>query len=191
MKAYFMAAMASIALFCSLIAGPAEARNNPAVQPIFFETLESALANTGTGSGSAPAPLSQDGSVSEVTLPGLAWAVANFKNDHIPLVIEFYSSNQNVCAVSQNQQMSGNECAMQMAVTAQAAAPYQDRVKFLRIDVSKYPVLLNGPDIRVLPSHIFISDYTDSNNYAAVKVWGYLSGPALQSVIKDTLAVDP
>lgn len=57
--------------------------------------------------------------------------------------------------------------------------------------MSNYPVLLNGPDVRVLPSHIFVADYTDTSHYSAMKVGGYLDKQALQSVVKDTLAVDP
>ena len=167
------------------LTAPVEARVNPAVQPIFFEHLQSVLPS------SEPAAVSYDGKVTEVTLEGLAWAVANFKNDRIPLVIEFYSSNQSDCVVDNQSQPGTNECASQANVTAAAAAPYQDRVRFLRIDVSKYPVLLNGPDVRVLPSHIFLSDYSDTTHYSAIKVGGYLNTQALQSAVKDTLAVDP
>jgi hypothetical protein len=160
-----------------------EARVNPAVQPIFFEHLQNVLPS------SEPAAVGHDGTVTEVTLEGLAWAVNNVKNDHVPLVIEFYSSNQSACVV--NAQSGDNECVSQARVTAAAAAPYQDRVRFLRIDVSNYSVLLNGPDVRVLPSHIFVADYSDSTHYSAIKVGGYLDQQALQSAVKDTLAVDP
>lgn len=78
-----------------------EARVNPAVQPIFFEHLQNVLPS------SEPAAVGRDGTVTEVTLEGLAWAVNNVKNDHVPLVIEFYSSNQSTCAV--NAQSGDNE----------------------------------------------------------------------------------
>jgi hypothetical protein len=162
---------------------PALARNNPAVQPIFFEHLQAAL------STSEPAPTIQSGTVTEVTLSSLAWAVDNVKNDPVPLVIEFYSSNQNDCAISP--QTTDNECALQETATPAAAAQYPGRVRFLRIDVNQYPILLNGPDVRVLPSHIVVSAYTDTTHYTASKVAGYLDEAGLESLIKADLAIDP
>jgi hypothetical protein len=162
---------------------PAFANHNPAVQPIFFEQLQNVLP------ADEPAALAQDGAVTEVTLSGLAWAIDNVKNDHVPLVIEFYSSDQSMCAVLPQSGIS--ECLLQMSATPLAAANYQGRVKFLRIDVSKYSSLLNGPDVRVLPSHIVIADYSDTTHYTAIKVGGYLSMPGLQSLVKEILSIEP
>jgi hypothetical protein len=176
--------LVSLILLSSITAPiAASAYVNPAVQPIFFEHLKSALPS------SEPFPAPQPGAVTEVTLAGLAWAVDNLRNDPVPLFVEFYSGNQNDCALST--QTGDNECELQQTATPPVAAQYPGRVKFLRIDVNKYPVLLNGPDVRVLPSHIVISSYSDTTHYGASKVGGYLDEAGIESLIKSELDLDP
>jgi hypothetical protein len=184
MKSLIRSLVFSLALTASLaVTSTATARQNPAVQPIFFEHLQAELPT------SEPAPIGQQGDVTEVTLAGLAWAVDNVKNDPVPLVIEFYSSDASACATSLSN--GTNECTIQPAATQLAAANYPNRVRFLRIDVKNYPVLLNGPDVRVLPSHIIVAGYTDTNTYTAIKVGGYLSDTQIQSLVKETLGINP
>ena len=177
----FICAMVITAL--EFFAVPVFARVNQAVQPLFFEHLQSALT-----SGQSP-PSIHAGAVNEVSLADLAWAVDNLKSDPVPLVIEFYSSNTADCLLTPNSQE--NECDLQDDAEAAAAANYPGRVRFLRIDVSKYPILLNGPDVRALPSHIFIAAYSDTTHYTANKAMGYFDTSAIESLVKDSLRIDP
>jgi len=174
----------SFALIGSLatFAQPLLARQNPAVQPIFFENLQASLPAAGSQRPDLPA-----GDVSDLTLSQLALVVADLQNDPVPLIVEFYSSDPAACAITQS--TGANECQAQASATEAAAAQYPGRVRFVRIDVKNYPILLNGPDVRVLPSHIVIASYLDTTHYSAFKVSGYLSLDGLQSLIQSNLSI--
>jgi hypothetical protein len=174
----------SVVLSAALVIAPTAsfAGRNPAVQPIFFQQLES------VAPASQPAPVAQVGSIVEVTYAGLAWEVNNVKNTHIPLVVELVSGDPAACAA----QPGGlNECLAQYPASDRTALAYAGRVRFVRFNVQQHPGVLNGPDVRVLPTHLFIADYTDSTHYTAIKVWGLIDQSGLEQVIQETFNIAP
>jgi len=172
-------------LFCAILLVPtlSFARQNAAVQPLFFEQLHNALP------ANQPLPISTNGAVSEVTWQGLAWAVENVKTTHVPVVIEFYSADASDC--TKFNPTGKDECTPQIPETVSAAAQFQGRVEFLRFNVQLFPNVLNGPDVRVLPTHIFIADFTDTQHYTAIKVWGLLDQQGLEQVVQQTFNIAP
>lgn len=159
------------------------AGHNPAVQPIFFEELAQALPS------SQPQPLATNGDVTDVSWAGLAWAVENVKHTHVPMIIEFYSANPSDC-VKLNP-TGVDECLPQARATLATAARYAGRVDVVRFNVQLRPSVLNGPDVRVLPTHLFIADYSDSQHYTAIKIWGLLDEQGLNEAIQETFRVNP
>lgn len=163
--------------FVFLIPATTFAAHNPAVQPLFFEQL-SASAPT-----DQPAPIATVDGVTEVSWEGLAWEVQNVTTSHVPLVIEFYSDDSSDC---QRMNPTGaDECAPQLA-QFNAASLSHDQVRFVRFNVRRHPQVLDGPDVRVLPSHIFIAAYTDTQHYTAIKIWGYLDQDGLSQAMDET-----
>jgi len=157
------------------------AGRNPAVQPLFFEQLQAALPS------SQPEPITTSGAVSDVTWQGLAWEVDNVKTSHVPIVIEFYSDDSGDC--QRFNPVGTDECAPQLAQFDSASSSYGDNVKFIRFNVRLHPDVVNGPDVRVLPTHFFIADYTDTQHYTAVKVWGMLDEAGIAQVIQQTFNI--
>ncbi|HEY9714395.1 MAG TPA: hypothetical protein V6C72_13070, partial [Chroococcales cyanobacterium] len=86
-SSFLIAAAVSVAALPSVTM----ARQNPAVQPLFFEQLETATP------AAQPAPISTSGAVTEVSWAGLAWELQNLKSSPVPLVIEFSSASQSDC----------------------------------------------------------------------------------------------
>jgi thioredoxin-like negative regulator of GroEL len=160
------------------------AGHNPAVQPIFFDELAQALP------ASQPQPIAVgNGALVDVTWAGLAWAVDNVKRTHVPLIIEFYSPDASDC-IKLNP--TGNdECLPQAPAILDTAVNYQGRVDVVRFNVQLHPQVLNGPDVRVLPTHIFIADYSDSQHYTAIKIWGLIDEQGLQQTIQQTFKIAP
>ncbi len=158
---------------------------NQAVQPIFFEQLEQAQS-------SAPAN-STSGVVTEVTWSELAWEVQNVKTSGIPLVIEFYSANPQDCANtnSASNAAATDECTAQVSQSAGLQNTYLGRVKVVRFNVQQHPSVVQGPDVRVLPTHMFIGSYADSQHYVAIRIWGLMDESALQDVIQQTFHINP
>jgi thioredoxin-like negative regulator of GroEL len=160
------------------------AGHNPAVQPIFFEELAQALP------ASQPQPISVDSSaLFDVTWAGLAWAVDNVKRTHVPLIIEFYSADANDCI--RFNPVGTDECSPQVPTILDTAVHYSGRVDVVRFNVQQHPQVLNGPDVRVLPTHIFIADYSDTQHYTAIKIWGLIDEQGLQQTIQQTFKLNP
>ena len=178
-----MKSLTKILLLSAVFILPAAAfaGRNPAVQNIFFEQLQSSLPS------SQPPAITTAGGVTEVTWAGLAWEVDNVKTSHVPVVIEFYSDDVGDC--QRFNPVGTDECTPDLDQFVQASAQYGDSVRFIRFNVRLHPVVLNGPDVRVLPTHIFIADYSDTQHYSAIKVWGLLNAAAVEQVIGQTFNV--
>ncbi|HEY9774699.1 MAG TPA: hypothetical protein V6C81_13140 [Planktothrix sp.] len=159
------------------------ARWNPAVQNIFFEELEKALPSQ------QPPPLaSAGGTISVVSYPGLAWAVDNVKNSHRPLIISFNSVSSDCIRWNVNHV---DDCPAQSTADVDIANHYAGTVDVVVFNVQLHPQVMNGPDVQALPSHIFIADYTDSQHYTAIKVWGLMDEQGLEQTIQQTFNIAP
>jgi len=173
-------------LVCAALIVPAIcfARWNPAVQNSFFQDLEQALP------AQQPPPLAIAGGVlSDVNWAGLAWAVNNVKTTHRPLIISFYSADPNTC-VKWN--LKGvDDCGNQVNADFYIANHYAGQIDVVRINVQFHPQVMNGPDVQSLPTHFFIGDYTDSQHYTAVKVWGLMDEQGLEQLIQQTFNIGP
>ncbi|HEY9793417.1 MAG TPA: hypothetical protein V6D22_23655 [Candidatus Obscuribacterales bacterium] len=164
------------------LSNTALARNNPSVQPWFFEQIEQ-------HAPAAEPPASNTGDVIEASAERLAWELEQARSTRTPLVIEFYSSDPVQCA--QYNVTGPGECKAQLAEFERAASQYAGRVRFIRCDVASFGAILNGPDVRVLPTHVFVSTYDDSTHYDAIKVWGLLRVNQLDEAITDTFNIAP
>jgi hypothetical protein len=84
-----------------------------------------------------------------------------------------------------------DECTPQFPEIWRTAIAYKGRVDVVRFNVQLHPPVLSGPDVQALPSHIFIADYTDSQHYTAIKVWGLLDQQGLEQTIQQTFNIAP
>jgi hypothetical protein len=163
---------------------------NPTVSNSFFLMMD-AVAGDCSSQAAQITPVM--GSLNSVNWQQAACLIAAMAADgaHPPMVIEVSTSDMQQCDLYKNDPQAGSDICQRQLTESNAAAQARPGVLFLSVDAAQNSSVTGGVDVRVLPTHIFITSYSGVSHYQAMTVMGYMDGVALTAAVENIFNLVP